>query len=489
MRPTVACRPTSTAAHPRTAPGGSTRIDRIQATLIPLVVGLLWFGGAVLGMGYSLIRALPVVGDKVSIAQLDSFLVDWFGDLRVLLHDPAQSANIRSRVAETLATMRDDYACTSIVLVAHSGGVIVSLELLGDPRYSSPDGRGAFPITKLITIGEAMAAAWSLWDAWLGKLPPGDRLLASPYIQYPKLKWLDLYGTYDPAAAGRFRVPVERETVPPPEVAPGDTTDAMPGSAVAADADAQPVAPPPTQITPGRPARAGSTATDAARPIYRPPRSVPIWNRMSFREDHGGYWDNDEEYTVALVRELDTASGGASRFFADDGERTMRVRRRVERVATLGWWRLLAAIAALATIGVALAHGTASGTRLADIGAFAAQAYGGLPGHEIGSSPFELVAGIATQIGNVPGLGPVVIGLAEYLVVLAALVVAVSISRLVRLVAHAGGGSRRGTTARTLARGPSLAARDPRPDRGCGGCVRRPWSRSPGSAIGCRSAS
>ncbi|GAC1670673.1 MAG: hypothetical protein NVS9B8_13800 [Candidatus Limnocylindrales bacterium] len=395
-------------------------IDRIHALLIPLIVGLLWFSGAVLAVGYSLVRSLPLVGDKVAIAQLDTFLIDWFGDLRVLLHDPSQAANIRGRVAEALAAMRDQYACTSIVVVAHSGGVIVSLTLLGDERFAQPDGRGAFPITRLVTIGQAMRTAWSLWDAWLGRLPPGDRLLASPYTQYPDLRWLDLYGTYDPASAGRFLVPEERT----PGVAAGGAARPLPAAAgPSASAPAGSARP---RIEPARP---GPTAAPEGHPIYRAPISRPIWNRMSFREDHGGYWDNDEQYTISLVREIDTSTGhGESRFFPDPDVRQMRVRRRIERVAVLGWWRLAVVVAALLTIVLAVANPTVpGGNRLAEVGAFAGLAYGSLPGHEIAASPLAAIGAVATQVGRVPGLGALVGALGEYLVALAVLIVIVSV--------------------------------------------------------------
>src|SRR6185436_17032239 len=107
-------------------------VDELQSFAVPTIVGILWTIGAALGLPYSIVRSLPLVGDKIAIAQLDTFLIDWFGDLRVLLHDQAQAANIRSRLSETLKAMRDDYGCTSIVLVAHSGGVIVSLTTLND---------------------------------------------------------------------------------------------------------------------------------------------------------------------------------------------------------------------------------------------------------------------------------------------------------------------------------------------------------------------
>ena len=47
--------------------------------------------------------------------------------------------------------------------------------------------------------------------------------------------------------------------------------------------------------------------------------STRVFNRMSLRNDHGGYWDNDEEFVLPVARLIDLAPGGrdASRFFPE----------------------------------------------------------------------------------------------------------------------------------------------------------------------------
>ena len=47
-----------------------------------------------------------------------------------------------------------------------------------------------------------------------------------------------------------------------------------------------------------RPARPGPPATGERF------TSMPVWNLGSFREDHGGYWDNDEEFVIPLLGRL-----------------------------------------------------------------------------------------------------------------------------------------------------------------------------------------
>src|SRR4051794_2386289 len=73
-----------------------------------------------------LLSALPIpnVASAISTAQLDWFLSDWFGDVRVLLSDRAQAANIRSRVVTAIDALRE-HGCSRIVVVGHSGGTIV----------------------------------------------------------------------------------------------------------------------------------------------------------------------------------------------------------------------------------------------------------------------------------------------------------------------------------------------------------------------------
>ena len=327
-------------------------LDRVQAKAVGVLIGFLWLGAGTLMVPYSLLRSLPLVGDRVAIAQLDGFLVNWFGDLRVLLHDPAQAANIRGRLAEAMTDLRDVYDCGSIVIVAHSGGVIVSLTTLSDRAFALDEDGRPFPVKKLITIGQGMSLGWRLWEAWVHRLPPGDRLAESPFAFYPELRWLDFNGTYDPAPAGPF-----------------DRPDYV---------------------------------------AWGPVVSQPIWNRMSLREDHGTYWENDEEFLIPLLQELDTPKGlpTATRFFRGRANQVRRLVRRTERVAVLGLWRWLVAFSAFLTIALAWAHPiTSADSRLADIGRFADAEFANLPGHEVMSGPLDALAAIGHQIGGVPFLG------------------------------------------------------------------------------------
>ena len=89
----------------------------IVATAVALVV---------LGI-YAALHAIPIpaLQRRIAIAAADTFIVEWFGDLPILLDDKAQSAAIRTRLLERVAWLRDR-ECDDIVLLAHSGGTIVS---------------------------------------------------------------------------------------------------------------------------------------------------------------------------------------------------------------------------------------------------------------------------------------------------------------------------------------------------------------------------
>ena len=66
-----------------------------------------------------------------------SFMTDWFGGARTLLRDPAQSANVRGRLVTTIKALRA-YGCREVIVVAHSGGTMVSWMTLTDPAWPEP---------------------------------------------------------------------------------------------------------------------------------------------------------------------------------------------------------------------------------------------------------------------------------------------------------------------------------------------------------------
>ncbi|HEU4673723.1 MAG TPA: hypothetical protein VFS32_12575 [Candidatus Limnocylindrales bacterium] len=355
-------------------------LDRLQARAFSLgiLVAPLSAAGSLALAFYSLLRRIPIgpVREFAELRIIDSFLVDWFGDLPVLLDDPVQVANVRARVAGAIDRLRAAGA-DAIVLVAHSGGAIVAFETLLDPTYADR------PVDKLITLGQGLSLGWRL-EADPGSpdaaIPAGDRLLGDLGAARPSLRWVDVWASYDPAPAGPIR--------PVPGV-PLDVVDAPDVDAVRA-----------------RLAAAGSPAPAVVE-------SRPVTNRMSVLDDHGTYWQNDEGFLVPLVRHVDAARGpaAASRFYRDPGLRADRIERRRERVAVLAAWDWLVALTAVAALLVLVVMSALGGNVLAAAGDAFAGVFAMVPGHEVIAGPVDAYGRLAGGLCDAAGLAALANGL------------------------------------------------------------------------------
>lgn len=241
-------------------------LGAFKAAVVPFVSVL----GALILSGYGLLRTItrlvPIQAakDAAILRVFDNFLTGWFGDVRILLFDPAQSANIRDGLATAVERMRER-GCSRVVVVAHSGGAMVSYLTLTDPSLAP-----RAQVDKLITFGEGWNLAITLTPDGAGM---ADRLRRDITVTQEKLRWRDFWASHDPAPAGQ----VKTAEIKPP------SRDATP---------------------PVRP--------DAIR-------SYRVWNRRSLLDDHGTYFENDEEFTIPVLREIDAADdwGESSRFFPD----------------------------------------------------------------------------------------------------------------------------------------------------------------------------
>ena len=181
--------------------GGSIeRLDRAQAIAFGArpIGWVIAAAGTLALIGYDLLRRIPigVLQDFAVRKMVDSFLVDWFGDLPVLIDDPVQSANVRARLAGAIRRLKDD-GCDAIVIVAHSGGALVTFETLLDPAYRE------LHVDKLITLGQGLGLAWRLAaDPEVDEIPPGSRVIGDLAAVRPDLRWVDVWASYDPAPAG-----------------------------------------------------------------------------------------------------------------------------------------------------------------------------------------------------------------------------------------------------------------------------------------------
>jgi hypothetical protein len=308
---------------------GSGPLARIsKVSLAPIISVVTSFVLTIFLVLLGLAKLIPFgpLRDAVVLRLAASFLTDWFGGARTLLLDPAQSANVRHRLVMTIKALRA-YGCRDVVVIAHSGGTMVSLMTLTDPAFEG------LRVEKLITIGEALNLGWRLNDrnpdGPRPTPPAGDRMAGDIGRLQPDLQWRDFWATHDPAPSG------------PPLLPEGFKTPPLP-----------------LQFSQER-----------------------IYNRMALLEDHGTYWDNDEQFLVPLMREIDVPTGdrGASRFYSDDDERKLRWKRR-ERVSLRALWRR--GLQALPLLAIVAAATVSAPGFVAIAGGFALSLLGLIPGSD-----------------------------------------------------------------------------------------------------------
>jgi hypothetical protein len=387
------------------------RLDLIQSrTFGARPVGWLVGGvGAITLAGYDLLRRIPipVIRDFAARRMIDSFLIDWFGDLPVILDESVQAANVRARLARSIQRLVDD-GCDAIVLVAHSGGALVSFETLLDPAYLH------LRVDKLVTLGQGLGLAWRLAaDPDVREITPGHRLVGNLARVRPGLRWVDVWASYDPAPAGPLP---ERGGI---SAGASDAATAVASAAIPVDTGDTG-----TPWLMQAPVRLPGEPEAPAPPATIVVESRPVTNEMNVLTDHGSYWANPEGFLIPLVRHLDAALGdaSASRFYRDRTDRTRRIVWRRQRVSALASWGWLCSLGAIAT-GIVLIVLQASGDqRLSGAGHRFVAVWDRIPGHEIVSGPVTAVGAVIGAIldwlplGDLPdllaSLGPVVLGLA-----------------------------------------------------------------------------
>jgi len=299
--------------------GRAARISLQALVSVVIAFGLLGF--AVL-LGITKLVPFGPLKDFVALQAASSALTGNFGGARTLLRDPAQAANVRTRLVATIKALRA-YGCRHIVVIGHSGGTMVSLQTLTDPAYDK------LRIDKLITHGEALNLAWRLEseqpDAARPILPPGHRMLGDIAKAQPRLLWRDFWATHDPASSGPLVFPVGM--------------------------------------------------SDPGAPRFLAER---VYNRMRISEDHNVFWDNDEHFLIPLIREIDTVTTDRSNsaFYSDAAESAVRARRK-ERVSLLAFWRRTTL--ALPVMAILAALLVTAGGALPDAAGLALSAFRSVP--------------------------------------------------------------------------------------------------------------
>jgi hypothetical protein len=331
-------------------------LDLTQMRLTNLALAPICFLIWLVMIPYAAFRGIPIqaLKDSTTLKSLDSFLTGWFGGLPNISRDNIQSANVRARLATSIAWLKGQ-GCDAIIVVAHSGGAVVSFETLCDCAYD-------LRVDKLITLGEGLDLAWRIERAYsAGGLPGSSRLRGDLEAAQPALKWVNFWSTYDPAPAG----PVQRPD--DPEIR-----------------------------------------------FCQPQDQVTV-NRMSLLEDHGGYWDNDEDFLIPLVQQLDTPRGDSSqsRFFRDSSVATVRSAWRRQRVAALALWRWTPSLEAIGLIAVTTVVALLGWRGLQGPGRLGADVAGWwatVPGHELIVTPLNSLAGVTSWPAPLQPLGEWILG-------------------------------------------------------------------------------
>jgi hypothetical protein len=310
---------------------------------------LVSVGVYVLLIIYQLVRPVAALIPPVrsaTVGRIDRAMLEWAGDMRVMLEDEVQAAMIRDRVARAAETLRR-YGCREMVVIAHSGGVVASLMTINDPRYPLPR------IRRYITLGQGVDIAWRILGVSSRTLPD-QAVRAAGLIVTPTpagLKWEDYWATHDLVPNGALEDP-------PPGVAAPELGDA---------------------------------------------RSHRVDNTWSIVSDHGGYFDNDEQFLVPVARAISEASGVRAPLFgsAEQREREEAGRkRRRSRVAVRSIWgnivtgaSLVAIVGALGTGLIQFWSGRAEGlTRpMGEATTMLFEAWHSIPGTEVLTSPFRLL--------------------------------------------------------------------------------------------------
>jgi hypothetical protein len=200
-------------------------------------------------------------------------------------------------------------------------------------------------VDHLVTLGEGLNLAWRLTTGDDGVVDEEtrlryDRLYTDVFRTRPELTWNDFWASQDPAPVG---------VVTPPDAKTMDNASL-------------------NRI-----------------------RSHAVWNRLAFREDHGTYWDNDEEFLIPLARLLDDNPVGA-RMFPDTANVRMRSQRRRRRLTVLSILRQLVLVAPTAAIVSAFVYGSDYVTQA---GLAVAHVWGMLPGQALISDPLNTIRRVA----------------------------------------------------------------------------------------------
>jgi len=293
------------------------------------------------GILRSIEKLIPIgpFKDGALTRPIDSFVLDWFGDVYVLLNNQAEGASIRGQLLDSLNDLQA-IGCKDITVIAHSGGAIVSYMTLVDA--SSAGQR----VDRLVTHGEAANLAWRLTAGEDGQNRGEAELrFERLYRTLPNaphrrdMAWHDFWASKDPAPVGVLQIPREQNL--------DDEDD---------------------------------------RKALGRVHSHAVWNRLSLGNDHGSYWDNDEEFLVPLLRILENR--GEAGLFGPTAGDEVRSNKRRRRLTVLSLLTQLALFAPLAAVIATFVLGSKT---LERAGNAAADLWARIPGSNLISEPLNSI--------------------------------------------------------------------------------------------------
>src|SRR5439155_15597030 len=170
-------------------------IDALNTlALIPIfvVIGLVGFLVLILLYAAAQVPIKPVQ-DFIVVRILRNILVVNVAQFRAFLDDEVQAANMRRKLINTLDFLANQCDCDDLYVIAHSGGVPVTVDLLCPPEGCAAVAR----VRKIFTLGEGLNKAWTL--------DPRKRRLWGPFPA--GVGWVDFWTAYDPVPGGELRPP------------------------------------------------------------------------------------------------------------------------------------------------------------------------------------------------------------------------------------------------------------------------------------------
>jgi hypothetical protein len=171
---------------------GSTATNLIISAVAGIV--LLSYGAI-----RAVTRLIPIdsLRNAAVISAIDGFVLDWFGDVEVLIKDRVQSTSVCERFLDVLGAIQPRQPTDKVIVLAHSGGTVVTHLAL-----SVANGPGA-KVDSFIMHGEALNLVWDLvpdLEYVIGRIPAEKR---------GAMAWHDFWATHDPAPAGQLDPPYE----------------------------------------------------------------------------------------------------------------------------------------------------------------------------------------------------------------------------------------------------------------------------------------